>query len=443
MANEDVKFARGLSSAIPVEKVPGRFLFETDTGVLHLDVDSTNRTPVVDPRVSTLIERLSDEFQGTKLASDKGVNQDLGASFKVINISAGSIEDLPNFYTEGEDPQPTYALMMVSKVRQGLADNVYIQTLYCDTGSIYSRQVLYYSGNYSGDPWIKIGPNPVDTSDFATKEELDDYLPLTGGTLTGPLRVTTLGPTTGSNNLTLSTSGSNVRITNVATPTQSTDAVNKSYVDGAVASAGGGDFLANGSIPMTGDLNVGDNKIINVDTPTDDTDGANKQYVDSALNSKQNTITGAASTITTSNLTSSKVLISNTSGKVAASAVTSTELGYLDGVTSSIQTQLNNKANSTHTHSQYLQLSGGTMTGNITMRSHKITGLATPTVSTDAATKQYVDQAVEDASSTGNYLPLAGGTMQGNITMGAHAIRIGDIEISYNSTQDRLEFATV
>lgn len=443
MANEDVKFAKGLSSSIPVEKVPGRFLFETDTGVLHLDVDNSNRTPVSDPRVNALIERLSDEFQGTKLASDEGVNQDLGASFKIINISAGSIQDLPNFYTEGEDPQPSHAIMMVSQVRRGMADSLYIQTLFCNTGSVYSREVTYYSGNYSSDPWIKIGPNSGDTSDFVTKEELADYLPLTGGTLTGPLRVTTLGPTTGSNNLTLSTSGSNVRITNVATPTQSTDAVNKSYVDGAVASAGGGDFLANGSIPMTGDLNVGDNKIINVDTPTDDTDAVNKQYVDSALNSKQNTITGAASTITTSNLTSSKVLISNTSGKVAASAVTSTELGYLDGVTSSIQTQLNNKASSTHTHSQYLQLSGGSMTGNITMGSHKITGLATPTVSTDAATKQYVDQAVEDASSTGNYLPLAGGTMQGNITMGAHAIRIGDIEISYNSAQDRLEFTTV
>ena len=35
--------------------------------------------------------------------------------------------------------------------------------------------------------------------------------------------------------------------------------------------------------------------------------------------------------------------MSNSSGKVAVSAVTSTELGHLDGVTSAIQTQLNNK----------------------------------------------------------------------------------------------------
>ena len=36
-------------------------------------------------------------------------------------------------------------------------------------------------------------------------------------------------------------------------------------------------------------------------------------------------------------------MVSDTNGKVAVSAVTSTELGYLDGVTSAIQTQLNGK----------------------------------------------------------------------------------------------------
>src|SRR5690606_19621274 len=58
----------------------------------------------------------------------------------------------------------------------------------------------------------------------------------------------------------------------------------------------------------------------------------------------QPVITGGASTITSSNLTTNRVLVSNSSGKVAVSAVTSTELGYLDGVTSAIQTQLNGKA---------------------------------------------------------------------------------------------------
>ena len=59
-----------------------------------------------------------------------------------------------------------------------------------------------------------------------------------------------------------------------------------------------------------------------------------------ALGNKQNTITGAATTITSSDLTASKALISNASGKVDVSSVTSTELGYLSGATSNIQNQI-------------------------------------------------------------------------------------------------------
>ena len=65
--------------------------------------------------------------------------------------------------------------------------------------------------------------------------------------------------------------------------------------------------------------------------------------IQTQLNAKQATINGGASTITSSNLTASRALVSDTSGKVAVSAVTSTELGYLDGVTSAIQTQLDGK----------------------------------------------------------------------------------------------------
>ena len=64
-----------------------------------------------------------------------------------------------------------------------------------------------------------------------------------------------------------------------------------------------------------------------------------------SLNAKQNTITGAASTVATNNLAANRALVSDAGGKIAVSVVTSTELGYLDGVTSNIQTQLNAKAN--------------------------------------------------------------------------------------------------
>jgi hypothetical protein len=58
---------------------------------------------------------------------------------------------------------------------------------------------------------------------------------------------------------------------------------------------------------------------------------------------KQNIITGAATTIDTEDLTASRALVSDGSGKVAVSSVTSTELGYVSGVTSAVQTQLNAK----------------------------------------------------------------------------------------------------
>ena len=58
--------------------------------------------------------------------------------------------------------------------------------------------------------------------------------------------------------------------------------------------------------------------------------------------------THSASQVT--GLTASRALVSDSSGHPAVSAVTSTELGYLDGVTSRIQTQLNGKAASSHTH---------------------------------------------------------------------------------------------
>ena len=94
--------------------------------------------------------------------------------------------------------------------------------------------------------------------------------------------------------------------------------------------------------------------------------GANKTTVDSALSSTstnpvQNKVinsalsgkaasshTHPASQVT--GLTANRALVSDASGHPAVSAVTNTELGYLDGVTSSIQTQLNGKAASNHTH---------------------------------------------------------------------------------------------
>lgn len=82
---------------------------------------------------------------------------------------------------------------------------------------------------------------------------------------------------------------------------------------------------------------LANNDILKYNSSTDLWENSN------VLSTKQDTITGAATTITSSNLTASRALVSDGSGKVAVSSITDTELGYLSGVTSAIQTQLNSK----------------------------------------------------------------------------------------------------
>lgn len=65
------------------------------------------------------------------------------------------------------------------------------------------------------------------------------------------------------------------------------------------------------------------------------------QTINTELTGKQNTITGAASTVTANNLTASRVLVSDSSGKITNSSISDTELGRLSGVTSNIQSQIN------------------------------------------------------------------------------------------------------
>lgn len=64
--------------------------------------------------------------------------------------------------------------------------------------------------------------------------------------------------------------------------------------------------------------------------------------IQTQINSKQATITGAATSIDDVDLVANKVLVSDASGKVAASSVSDTTLSYLDA-TSSVQTQIDGK----------------------------------------------------------------------------------------------------
>ena len=103
------------------------------------------------------------------------------------------------------------------------------------------------------------------------------------------------------------------------------------------------DYTHNHTVSQIGDLTVSASELNYMDGVTSN--------VQAQLDGKQSSITGGASTIASSNLTANRALVSNANGKVGVSLVTATELGYLDGVTSNIQDQLDDKAAYSHNHS--------------------------------------------------------------------------------------------
>jgi hypothetical protein len=135
-----------------------------------------------------------------------------------------------------------------------------------------------------------------------------------------------------------------------------------------------------------------------------------KTETDTKLNSKQATISGGASTITSSNLTASRALISNSSGKVAVSDVTSTELGYLDGVTSNVQTQLNAKAATSSLTDGSVTKVGTATKGSSTQPIYLSSGSPTTCSTYAGGTKVTLNGTDKGASTASFYAPTTVGT---------------------------------
>ena len=91
---------------------------------------------------------------------------------------------------------------------------------------------------------------------------------------------------------------------------------------------------------------------------------------------RTNNIAGAVSTITTGNLTASRALVSDSSGKVSVSSITSTELGHLDGIDQNINSNL-------------AALASGIVTGSVTTLANADTDFGTLTTANIAGSDAF------------------------------------------------------
>jgi hypothetical protein len=144
--------------------------------------------------------------------------------------------------------------------------------------------------------------------------------------------------------------------------------------------------------------------------------------IQTQLGGKQDTITGAATTITGSDLTTSRVLVSNTSGKVAVSLTNSTELGYVSGVTSAIQTQLDAKLASSTAASTYAPLAAPTFTGTVVLPSTTSIGNVSATEigyvdGVTSAIQTQLDAKLASSTAASTYAALSGSTFTGAVVV--------------------------
>lgn len=137
------------------------------------------------------------------------------------------------------------------------------------------------------------------------------------------------------------------------------------------------------------------------DTTDNVSEGATNLYFTNAR--AQSAISGGASSIVTANLTANRALVSDASGKVVVSTITDTQLGYLAGVTSAIQTQLNNKQGLDAT---LTALSGLTTSANQTIYSTGVDTFAMTTLT--AFGRSLIDDA--DAATARTTLGVVIGT---------------------------------
>lgn len=224
-----------------------------------------------------------------------------------------TVDNLTNYYLKSETYTQSEVNNLIGQIKTisievvntlpttGEDNKIYLVPKEGSTGDIYNEYI------WVNNTWELIGSTQVDLTGYATQDwvnnQIKDFL--------NEIQVTQIVNNSLTNYYTKTETYNQTEINNLLS--------NKADISDIPTKTG--------DLTNNGDGTTGSKYITNSDLNTE-------------LESKQDKITGGATTIVTNDLTVNRALVSNANGKVAVSNTTSTELGYLSGARSNLQNQI-------------------------------------------------------------------------------------------------------
>ena len=150
---------------------------------------------------------------------------------------------------------------------------------------------------------------------------------------------------------------------------------------------------ATGTVALTSDI---------ITSTTGISEGTNLYFTDERA---QDAIGNSLGSGLSYNDTTGAISVNTTTIQARVANVSDTEIGYLDGVTSAIQTQLNNKLESSTASTTYAPLASPTFTGTVTLPANTITNTMMADNSVDTA--EIANNAVTNAKLADNAVDTA------------------------------------
>ena len=270
--------------------------------------------------ITNTVDNLTNYYLKSETYTQSEVNNLIG---QIKTISIEVVDTLP---TTGED------------------NKIYLVPKEGSTGDIYNEYI------WVNNAWELIGTTQVDLTGYATEDwvntQIKDFVTesqvtqIVNNSLTNYYTQTqidnllkdkanTSDIPTKTSDLTNDSGFIDNSVDNLVNYYNKTETYNQSEINNLLSSKANTSDIPTktGDLTNNGDGTTGSKYITNTD-------------LSAGLDSKQDKITGGATTIVSDNLPANKALISNANGKVAVSDTTSAELGYLSGARSNLQGQI-------------------------------------------------------------------------------------------------------